>query len=1013
MANNENMNSDEEEVILLLDDEVLADLETTDTEEEVDETETKEDEEIEVPSIPVVPSRRKVFNKKEELEYEYDEDDDDDEEDDDDDDDGGFLTGMGGKLLIVFGIAIAVLAIFVGVKFMNRNTAPANVVDFSQTGANIAAMGSIGGDNIGEVIGAYGERIGDLLEVRKNYDYDEVDEETGKIPVDVTLTTILKDLKIKFVNSKNKLIANVPFKVEVTKPDGSKETLTDDDKDGVIYLSEIDGGAYKVSVLDLDGYNDYYDFTVCDTKSATVKTQIEYKKVDVSNEIKVADETTSKKEDTKVAETEQESKLTDTVAYVPSEKKQNSDGYVEIAKSTIADPLTKLQTSYFSRFRKLAAPGTHEHDYGTPVQNAGTNTHTATCRQSDGIACSDLTVTDSCEDANSDGFCDGCGGPMPAAPTSCSGSLKYTYNEDKTHSGVCDVNGSSCTDHPQVVNQPCTDNGSGICSVCKANICDHTIKAYKSLSATTHGIYCQTCKTEVKSSETCDWDGDGKCKNAASGCTNTKPAASIEASGSIALDKSSYGFSATDTSNNVLTATASIAFTAGESEVDTSTYTYTWTSSDASIVKLTENNKAAVKCEILKAGTATLKCEIAYGVKSGSTASAGKVVATKEVKIDGSAITLSAEKVTVYAGGDAVTVTATATGGAKNTVTASVADADKAYAEVTVTDGKTITIKGSAAGKFNITVVSADDTNVKKTIEVTVYMHPKTDTATKLTDVNGKQVYVKKNGSFVEAKYADYYTETTFYTSGTPTYKYTGWWTMDGKTYYFDANGKKVTGDQVILGAKYSFGSDGVLKSGTGSFGIDVSTWNGTIDWSKVAKSGVSYAIIRCGFRGSSEGGLYEDNKFANNIKNATAAGVKIGVYFFTQAVTEAEAIEEASMCIGLVENYKLTYPIFIDVESSGGRADGLSKDARTKIIKAFCETIKNAGYTPGVYANKNWLTTKINATELTAYKIWLAQYASQATYTTTRYDMWQYSSKGNIDGISGNVDLNLSYLGY
>ena len=284
-------------------------------------------------------------------------------------------------------------------------------------------------------------------------------------------------------------------------------------------------------------------------------------------------------------------------------------------------------------------------------------------------------------------------------------------------------------------------------------------------------------------------------------------------------------------------------------------------------------------------------------------------------------------------------------------------------------------------------------------------------------DNNGKQVYVydKSSKKYVEATYADYYSGTDLFTPVDVTYIYTGWWTIDGKTYYFDANGKKVTGDQVILGAKYSFDSNGVLKGGTGLFGIDVSTWNGTIDWNQVAKSGVSYAIIRCGYRGTTQGGLIEDNKFATNAKNATAAGIRIGVYFFTQAISEAEAVEEASMCLSMVEGYKLTYPIFIDVESGSGnaRANGLSKESRTAIVKAFCKTISNSGYKAGIYANKNWLTNKLNTSELTGYTIWLAQYASAPSYTATRYDLWQYSSQGSIKGISGNVDLDLNYLGY
>ena len=243
--------------------------------------------------------------------------------------------------------------------------------------------------------------------------------------------------------------------------------------------------------------------------------------------------------------------------------------------------------------------------------------------------------------------------------------------------------------------------------------------------------------------------------------------------------------------------------------------------------------------------------------------------------------------------------------------------------------------------------------------------------------------------------------------------RYTGWQTIDGSVYFYDKNGNYVTGEQVIQGAKYSFGSDGRMSSGSGSMGIDVSKWNGSIDWNAVKNSGVSYVIIRCGYRGSSTGALIEDPKFRSNIKGAKAAGLKVGVYFFSQAVNEVEAVEEASMALNLVNGYGLSYPIFLDVEPSGGRGDGVSREVRTAVCKAFCATVQNSGYAAGIYANKTWLNEKINTGSLTGYKIWLAQYASAPTYTATRYDMWQYSSKGRVSGIKGDVDMNISYLHY
>ncbi len=321
---------------------------------------------------------------------------------------------------------------------------------------------------------------------------------------------------------------------------------------------------------------------------------------------------------------------------------------------------------------------------------------------------------------------------------------------------------------------------------------------------------------------------------------------------------------------------------------------------------------------------------------------------------------------------------------------------------------------GVSAGSATITATCG---SAKNTLKVTVTKEKDVsgDNKTRLKDRKGRQVYIKNSdGKFVEATYADYFKNNKFYLkSGNVKYRYTGWQTIDGYTYFFDKNGNYVTGEQVIQGAKYTFGSDGRLSSSSGSMGIDVSKWNGSIDWNAVRNSGVSYVIIRCGYRGSSTGALIEDPKFVSNIKGAKAAGLKVGVYFFSQAVNEVEAVEEASMVLNLVKGYGLNYPVFLDVEASGGRGDSINASTRTAVCKAFCATIQNSGYSAGIYANKTWLTSYINTGSLTGYKIWLAQYAAAPSYTATRYDMWQYSSKGRVSGISGNVDMNISYLNY
>lgn len=195
--------------------------------------------------------------------------------------------------------------------------------------------------------------------------------------------------------------------------------------------------------------------------------------------------------------------------------------------------------------------------------------------------------------------------------------------------------------------------------------------------------------------------------------------------------------------------------------------------------------------------------------------------------------------------------------------------------------------------------------------------------------------------------------------------------------------------------------------------GIDVSKWNGEIDWEIVKAEGVDFAIIRCGYRGSSSGWLIEDPFFYKNLTGAKKAGVKVGLYFFTQATSPVEAVEEASMVVSLLGDTEIDYPVFIDIEGAGGngRADNLDAAARTAIANAFCRTIRNAGLDAGVYSSRYWYYNNLNADELDTLRIWLAEYRDTPLYTG-RYDMWQYTSSGSVAGIEGRVDLNVSYLG-
>lgn len=242
---------------------------------------------------------------------------------------------------------------------------------------------------------------------------------------------------------------------------------------------------------------------------------------------------------------------------------------------------------------------------------------------------------------------------------------------------------------------------------------------------------------------------------------------------------------------------------------------------------------------------------------------------------------------------------------------------------------------------------------------------------------------------------------------------YKGGWNKDKTSYYLD-DGTMVKGQAVIGGATYNFDSDGILVKNVAK-GIDVSKYQPNVDWAKVKASGVDYVIIRVGYRGYGSGVMVEDPYFKSHIAGARAAGLKVGVYFYSQAITVEEAVEEASMAIQLCKNYKLHYPIYFDTEATGtgvGRADHLSKTQRTAITNAFCQTVRNSGYKAGVYASKSWFYYQLDYSQLSQYDIWLAHYTTSTDFAH-RYDMWQYTGSGSCPGISGAVDLNWAYKVY
>ena len=245
---------------------------------------------------------------------------------------------------------------------------------------------------------------------------------------------------------------------------------------------------------------------------------------------------------------------------------------------------------------------------------------------------------------------------------------------------------------------------------------------------------------------------------------------------------------------------------------------------------------------------------------------------------------------------------------------------------------------------------------------------------------------------------------------------YSGWRTTGGKTYYYSSTTHEpVTGIQSIDDKLYYFDADGVLQKGK-TFGVDVSKYQKNIDWEQIKKAGVSFVIVRIGYRGyGASGTLVLDPMFEEHFTNVKNAGLKVGVYFFSQATTEEEAKEEAFACAYVLNGRKLDYPIFFDTEASGasggsGRADGLGVADRTKCAVAFCEEVKANGYKPGVYASTLWYRNRVDLSSLTKYTIWNAHYGVVSSPIDCA--LWQGTCTARLPGYKGDLDVNISYIG-
>jgi GH25 family lysozyme M1 (1,4-beta-N-acetylmuramidase)/uncharacterized protein YjdB len=762
--------------------------------------------------------------------------------------------------------------------------------------------------------------------------------------------------------------------------------------------------------------------------------------VDVADEVKTEAEVNVAKEDTAVAvqDTVTESVLTDTVEFVTSTVTDAESGtYSEIAKSTIPDPATL--TAYFMEVLALPATESGNTDNG----NSGGNDSQSGITDS-GNTDSGNSGNNSSESGN---------GNDNSSDNNNNSNNSNNSNNDSNNSGNNDNSGNAGN------NDNGNSEGSDTTEESKESQSSEESKTEESKTE-------ESQAEETKTEETRDVTFSGS-------ISLDKSDASLKVGESVTLKATAKQVTKTKiTKTTIVTGKDPVSETSESEETKDVSDKVTWTSSDSSIaevkggaVKGLKAGTAKITAKVTVDGKDyTSECTVNVTVEDKLSLSASSV--TIGVGASGSFnVTVSPENTTVTAAssdekiakvsvsGTSITVTGVAAGTCKITVTGSnkltatcdvtvtaepalslsetkltvgvkktgtvtvttvpdtakiskveSSDAAKATAEF---KDKTVTVTGVAVGTCKITVTG--DNGKSAELEVTVVNTAENDTTSKLKDANGNQVYVLDGDKYREAVYADYYKDDVkFYLYSTKK-QYTGWQTIDGKTYFYKADHTPVTGKQIIQGAEYLFGDDGALATGTPTLGIDVSKWNGTVDWDSVSKAGISYAIIRCGYRGSSTGALIVDPKFETNISKAKAAGMQVGVYFFTQAVSETEAVEEASMVLSQVSKYSLNYPIYLDVESSGGRGDKLTKEERTAVIRAFCNTIQNSGYSAGVYANKTWLAEKMDVNQLGSFKIWLAQYAAAPTYTG-RYNMWQYTSKGTLPGITGDVDMNLSY---
>lgn len=905
-------------------------------------------------------------------------------------------------ILVCTGVVLLVGAIVAGSMVLASKNIDEQIQAIVPVGTELSSVGIVGESGLLAMADARLNAAEDSSMEIEDVVYTTESSDEENVQVSVNFESVEKDLKIRFTNAATgQLITGTAFEVTLTSSQGKKLVLVDEDMDGIIYADNIKAGKFQAVITSTAKYK--FPATA---QQITVKDKVEFVVINVQDEVKSEAQVNVAAEDTQKADAaKEEVKLTDTVEWVESSKTLigGTESYLPVDKSLIQDPSasSRLGTGIylFDGLSVTLNKGSIDKLYVGSSETLTGTTFTDSKEEKDNVT-KEYTYTTKWESSNTDVAT--VDGGKVTAKSAGTATITYTVTRKtvtttKTEQEPIEETKTEEIEISEEDYKALSDEEKAKCTEKKDD--EDNLVGY---------IYKKT--TTIKKEQDPKIETLPEVIDTGSATCTVKVEAVAISSGTLEITRSA---DACNVGQTVTVKPSKLVYTMNNGGTETKTDGFpaiSWSSSDTSIATVDSNGTVTG----VKAGKVTITGQIT-GLQDANKKDL-TIKASTDITINAAAtLTLALDRTEAWIGVNKNTTLAATVTNYKSDSGVTWESSDKTV--VTVDEKGVVT--GLKAGSAKITATTkeknADGKNLTATCVVTVNSDATSDTTTKLKDKNGNQLYVKNaDGSYREAVYADYFTASEFYMKTEGQYAYTGWQTINGKTYFYDKSGKPVTGTQIIQGVTYNFGSDGAIQTSVNGskFGIDISRHNGKIDWNAVKSSGVDYVIIRCGYRGSSSGALITDQNFQSNIKGATAAGLKVGIYVFSQAVNEVEAVKEASLAVSLAKGYKLTYPIFIDTESSGGRADKIDVATRTAVVNAFCQTVQSAGYQAGIYASKSWFETKLSMGSVGNYRIWLAQYAAAPTYSG-RYDMWQYSSKGTISGINGKVDLNLSYLAY